>query len=147
MRKHDCDQNPIYGARRLFAPLVLGLAVLLAGCISDSGDGSSDSLIGDGSSDSTIGGGSDSSGSVSLSWEPPEAREDGSDFEPSEVDYYEVAYGTESGNLTETVSGLINTSTEVNSLVPGENYHFAVRVVDNNGLRSAYSNEKVSEAN
>lgn len=141
MQTHQRFHNSMFGPRPLRPLLVLGLAVLLAGCIEGSDGGSSDSLIGGGS-----GSGSNGSASVSLSWTPPTTREDGSEFGPDEVNYYEVAYGSESGNLTETVSNVINTSTEVNSLAPGETYHFAVRVVDNNGLRSAYSNEKTVEA-
>ena len=140
MLKRYSDGKPLPFNRRLLALLVLAVAVLLAGCVEDSDSSGSDSLIGGGGSDS------DTSGAVSLSWDPPQQREDGTEFQPSEVDRYEVAYGSEPGNFTKTVE-TTSTSITVNTLSTGESYHFAVRVFDNTGLPSQYSDPKEAVAN
>ena len=124
--------------RRLLALVVVSLAVLLAGCIEDSDSSGSDSLIGGGS-----GSGGDTSGEVTLSWEPPATREDGEDFSASEVDQYIVQYRQENGEF-QTVDSppeIRSTSVDINTLTPGEKYYFRVQVRDNNGLVSDFSEE------
>ena len=121
-------------AKRMLALLLLALSVALAGCIEDSDSGDSESLIGENS-------GPDTSGSVTVSWQAPESREDGSDFRAADVSHYEVAYGTESGDLTESVTDVKEPSVYINTLQSGETYYFAVRVFDHDGLASQYSEE------
>ena len=101
----------------------------------DSNEGSDDEGD-DGSSDDEDA----TSGEVTLSWEPPESREDGSDFMATEVDYYEVAYGPEPGEYAQTFE-TINTSATINSLNNGDTYYFTVRVHDDGGLTSEYATE------
>lgn len=156
---------------RFLAVLVLTLSLLLAGCVEDNGDANagtgsnetgSDSGNNDNGSDSDADNGSDdhdddtyadngdgdkdsgsdSSGEVTLSWHAPQTREDGTAFLESEVSHYEVAYGKESGEYTEVIEDLRNDSTRINSLTSGEEYYFTVRVFDQNGLVSEFSEEQ-----
>lgn len=122
-------------AQRLMALLVLATVVLLGGCISGGGSGG-------GSGDSARGV-ADTSGEVTLSWEPPETREDGAVFSPSEVDEYQVRYRREGGDyaFVDSPPEITNNTVSVNSLTPGEKYYFQVRVVDSNGLASNFSDE------
>ena len=138
MLKHYSNGKTLPINRRLLALLVLALAVLLAGCIEDSDSSDSESLIGDGS-----GKGTDTSGEVTLSWEPPATREDGEEFSPSEVDRYIVQYRSEDGEF-QTVDSppeIRDTSVDINTLTTGEKYYFRVQVRDNNGLVSDFSEE------
>ena len=138
MLKHHSDGKHLPFNRRLLALLVLAMAVLLAGCIEDSESSDSGSLIGDGSGDEV-----DTSGEVTLSWQPPATREDGEDFSPSEVDRYIVQYRAEDGEF-QTVDSppeIRDTSLDINTLTPGEKYYFRVQVRDNNGLFSDFSEE------
>ena len=135
---HHSNGIPLSGARRLLALSTLALTILLAGCIEDSDGGSSDSLIGGGS-----GNGVDTSGEVTLSWEPPATREDGEDFSSSEVDRYIVQYRPEDGEF-QTVDSppeIRSTSVDINTLTTGEKYYFRVQVRDNSGLVSQFSEE------
>ena len=138
MLKHYSNGKTLPINRWLLALLVLALAVLLAGCIEDSDSSDSDSLIGDDSGDEV-----DTSGEVTLSWEPPATREDGEDFSSSEVDRYIVQYRAEDGEF-QTVDSppeIRDTSVDINTLTTGEKYYFRVQVRDNNGLVSDFSEE------
>ena len=127
--------------RALLTALGLSLTILISGCINDSGGGFS-APGGDESGSS----GTSGNGQVTLSWERPESREDGTTFMASEVDTYEVAYGSSSGDYTETLE-TSNTSARINSLPVGETYYFTVRIRDTNGLTSDYAPEVQAEVN
>jgi len=77
---------------------------------------------------------------VSLSWDIPEAREDGSDLELYEIDGYVIAYGTEENDLGSqiVVSGATETTAELDALLAGT-YYFAIATVDSDGKLGAYS--------
>lgn len=79
------------------------------------------------------------SDTVTISFERPETRQDGSVLMASEIDRYEVFYGATSGDYEESFDTL-NTSTEVASLDQGT-YYFAVKVYDTDGLASEFSEE------
>ena len=66
----------------------------------------------------------DTSGQVTLSWEPPATREDGEDFLPSEVDYYVVRYRHEDEDFQtlDSPAEITSTSVDINTLTPGERY-------------------------
>lgn len=85
-----------------------------------------------------VGSGSTTSpgGTVTLSWTAPLTRTDGSSISLSEIQSYEVLYGTAADNLSElkVVDGS-QTSTEISGLSSGT-WYFSVRVVDINGLKS-----------
>ena len=85
----------------------------------------------------------DTSGQVTLSWEPPATREDGKDFLPSEVDYYVVRYRHEDEDFQtlDSPAKITSTSVDINTLTPGERYHFKVQVIDQQGLASDFSEE------
>ena len=91
----------------------------------------------------------DTSGQVTLSWEPPAAREDGEDFLPSEVDYYVVRYRHEDEDFQtlDSPAKITSTSVDINTLTPGERYHFKVQVIDQQGLASDFSEELATVVN
>lgn len=76
---------------------------------------------------------------ATLTWTAPLTRTDGSSIQLSEIDSYEIAYGTsptELGNYM-TVDGA-ETSVEISGLAAGT-WYFSIRVIDTNGLASEYS--------
>jgi len=77
---------------------------------------------------------------VSLSWDIPESREDGSDLDLYEIDGYVIVYGTEENNLDSqlVVSGATETTAEVDALLAGT-YYFAIATLDSDGKQGAYS--------
>lgn len=80
--------------------------------------------------------------SIALSWDIPTARENGADLELYEIQGYVIAYGNESGNLTNTVSvdGATITNIVLDDLA-SNTYYFSIATVDSDGLRGNYSNE------
>ncbi|QIT56350.1 fibronectin type III domain-containing protein [Aquisalimonas sp. 2447] len=120
------------------AAVGVSLSLILGGCI-DNGGGFDNP--GNGDSAHSYGGASGSGdGEVTLSWERPTSREDGTTFMASEVDHYEIAYGSSSDDYTETFE-TANTSARINSLPTGESYYFTVRVRDTSGLISEFAPE------
>ena len=108
-------------------------------------DDESDATRDDDDSDAT----DDTSGQVTLSWEPPATREDGQDFQPSEVDYYVVRYRHEDEDFQtlDSPPEITSTSVDINTLTPGERYHFKVQVIDQQGLASDFSEELATVVN
>ncbi|KZY29501.1 MULTISPECIES: hypothetical protein [unclassified Oleiphilus] len=108
----------------------------------ESQSGSSDSSGSDneGSSDATDGQEQEASlGAIEFSWAYPSQRADGSDFEVYEIQgfrIYQVAGNGEVDTVHE-VDGL-DTSYIVTELADGD-YHFAITVVDTDGLESDLS--------
>lgn len=121
--------------------VVCGAALTMAsGCVSvEMGGSSDDSSDGDGNTTT--------SADVRVSWNPPETREDGSDFMASSVEDYELAYGTDSGSYETRIDNIRNTSITIDQLDNGETYYFVVRVRDSDGLVSDYSEELAVVAN
>jgi trimeric autotransporter adhesin len=83
-------------------------------------------------------------GSVTLTWDAPTTREDGSPLNATtDLSMYKIYYGTSSKSYTQTVS-VTNpgtaTITQKLNLAPGT-YYFVVTVVDAQGLESGYSIE------
>ncbi|MCR9188544.1 MAG: PA14 domain-containing protein [Alteromonadaceae bacterium] len=76
---------------------------------------------------------------ATLTWTAPLTRVDGSSIPLSEIDSYEIAYGTSPKNLDNSmmVDGA-ETSTEITGLAAGT-WYFSIRVIDTNGLASEYS--------
>ena len=138
MFREHTPSNSFPPSRPLFAAIGISLTILLSGCIDGSGDGFS-SPGDDSGSHGTTG-----NGEVALNWERPETREDGTTFMASEVEHYEVAYGSSSGDYTETLK-TANTSVRINSLPVGETYYFTVRIRDTSGLTSEYAPEESAE--
>ena len=81
----------------------------------------------------------DHGATIHLSWDYPLERVDGSGLEVYEIDRFHVYQLNESGDYGEVhvVDGL-ETQLDIPGLQDGE-YHFAVTVVDNDGLESDYS--------
>lgn len=77
--------------------------------------------------------------SVTLSWTAPLTRVDGSSISLSEIQSYEILYGSSPESLPNavTVDGS-QTSAEVTGLSPGT-WYFAIRVIDTDGLTSENS--------
>ena len=77
--------------------------------------------------------------SVTLNWTAPLTRVDGSSISLSEIQSYEIQYGSSPESLpnTVTVDGS-QTSAEVTGLSPGT-WYFAIRVIDTDGLTSENS--------
>lgn len=121
-----------------FVLIILTLAV--AGCVAGGGSG------GGSSSGSDSGSGGDAS--AHLSWVAPTSREDGSPMNLSDIEKYEIHYGTSSGSYTNTVTVSDPQVTErtVNGLHPGT-YYFAMRVYDSDGLASRFSDEYKATVN
>jgi hypothetical protein len=78
--------------------------------------------------------------SVSLEWDIPYQREDGSDLEVYEIDGYVVIYGTDAQNLNSVISvfGGEETSFVIKNL-PANTYYFAIATVDSKGVQGVYS--------
>lgn len=83
-------------------------------------------------------------GSVSLAWDAPTTRTDGSAMALSEIANYRVYYGQASHTYTlqKNVAnpGTLIVSTQITSLTTGT-WYFAVTVFDVTGVESGYSNE------
>lgn len=79
---------------------------------------------------------------VSLSWDIPTQREDGSALELYEINGYVIQYGTQSGQLdqTVTVDGGNVTTAEVEGLLAGT-YYFAIATIDSDDVRGEFSAE------
>ena len=78
--------------------------------------------------------------SIELTWDIPQAREDGSDLTLGEIDGYVIVYGTDANNLDNqlVVEGASNTMTQLLDLASGT-YYFAIATVDSDGVQGAYS--------
>jgi len=76
---------------------------------------------------------------VTLSWTAPLTRVDGSSISLSEIQSYEILYGSSPDSLSNrvTVDGG-QTSAEVTGLSPGT-WYFSIRVIDTDGLTSENS--------
>ena len=81
-------------------------------------------------------------GSVSLSWQPPSQRADGSGLALSEISRYRIYYGTAPGSydFSLDVTGAQTTSRTITDLPVGD-WYFVVTAVDVDNLESRYSNE------
>lgn len=78
-------------------------------------------------------------GSVTLSWTAPLTRVDGSSISLSEIQNYEILYGSSPDNLSNRVMvDGSQTSAEVTGLSPGT-WYFSIRVIDTDGLTSENS--------
>jgi len=80
-------------------------------------------------------------GYAQLSWSIPSMRQDGSALPVSEIDHYVVIYG-EDENLLDKQILIENADTTAYLLenLVSASYYFKIKVVDINGLQSAYSN-------
>ena len=76
-------------------------------------------------------------GTATLSWIPPTENTDGT---PVTLAGYNIYYGTEAGNYTDTIS-IGNNITEylVDNLPPGHTYYFVITAFDEQGNESEYS--------
>lgn len=81
----------------------------------------------------------DHGATIHLSWDYPLERVDGSGIEVFEIDRFHIYQLDESGDYgsVHVVDGL-ETQLDITGLQDGE-YHFAVTVIDNDGLESDYS--------
>ncbi len=78
-------------------------------------------------------------GSVTLSWTAPLKRVDGSSISLSEIQNYEILYGSSPDNLSNRVMvDGSQTIAEVTGLSPGT-WYFSIRVIDTDGLTSENS--------
>lgn len=77
---------------------------------------------------------------IALTWDTPTEREDGSALELYEIDGYVIAYGTDTNNLSEsvTVTGGGQLNATIEDLSTGT-YYFAIATVDSDGLRGEFS--------
>lgn len=76
---------------------------------------------------------------VSLAWDAPTTRVDGTALTAAEIQGYTVYWGTQSGAWTGSVS-VVETAATV-ACDPGFTYFFVVTAMDTGGLESGYSNE------
>jgi ribosomal protein S9 len=79
--------------------------------------------------------------SIELTWDIPQAREDGSDLPLWEINGYLIVYGNDENNLSNqlVVEGASNTMAQLLDLASGT-YYFAIATVDSDGVQGAYSN-------
>lgn len=113
------------------------LVLLVAGLFGCGGGGG-------GSSSGAPGAGS--SKSVSIFWDVPATKMDGTTLYPDEVAGFKIYYGTESGTYTEVVDiiGFDQNSTQshtIDNLSPSTTYYFAVTCYDIHGNESGFSVE------
>ena len=80
------------------------------------------------------------SSTIELTWDIPQAREDGSDLALYEINGYVIAYGTDQDNLSNqlSVDGASSTITMLENLASGT-YYFAIATVDSDGVQGEYS--------
>ncbi|MCC5860063.1 MAG: hypothetical protein JJT90_18065 [Ectothiorhodospiraceae bacterium] len=80
---------------------------------------------------------------MTLSWVPPASRQDGSPISLSEISAYEIVYGTESGEYSDSVSVEPNGCDchELSELSRGQTYYLAMKVQDIYGATSGFSEE------
>lgn len=78
--------------------------------------------------------------SIELTWDVPQAREDGSELPLYEINGYVIAYGTSQNDLTNQVAidGASSTSTTLENLSSGT-YFFSIATIDSDGVQGAYS--------
>lgn len=120
----------------LYLPLILLSVMAATGCGGGSGGGGNSADGGDdGDSDPSA------TNAVEISWDRPQQRENGEEILGGNIDHYELAYGTESGDY-ESFEETTQTSMTVSGLDEGEEYYFAVRVYDASGRVSDFSKEK-----
>ncbi|MEX0871338.1 MAG: fibronectin type III domain-containing protein, partial [Aquisalimonadaceae bacterium] len=73
-------------------------------------------------------------------WVAPTTRENGSPIALSDIDGYEIHFGTESGTYTQMLSTTDNTTT-ISDLDEGTTWYFAVKAYDVDGNYSQFSDE------
>ncbi len=78
--------------------------------------------------------------SVALSWDIPQAREDGTALEIYEIEGYVIAFGTDANNLDQqiVVQGGAVQEAVIENLAKGT-YFFAIATVDSEGVQGIYS--------
>jgi hypothetical protein len=78
--------------------------------------------------------------SIELTWDIPQAREDGSDLPLGEINGYLIVYGNDENNLSNqlVVEGASNAMAQIVDLASGT-YYFAIATVDSDGVQGAYS--------
>ncbi len=78
--------------------------------------------------------------SVALSWDIPQAREDGTALEIYEIEGYVIAFGTDANNLDQqiVVQGGAVQEAVIENLTKGT-YFFAIATVDSEGVQGIYS--------
>lgn len=117
--------------RALFGAAVL---LTLAGC------GGGSASISGGSGEGGVGGGGGAVGaSVTLEWEAPVARADGSPL--NDLAGYRIYYGTNTGSYTSSVDIGPSTTCVIDDLATGSTYYFVVTSYDSSGNESELSNE------
>lgn len=103
------------------------------------GDGGSDNSANTNNNSGGTGvGGNGNFGTATLSWLPPTENTDGSLL--TNLAGYNIYYGTEAGNYTETIT-IDNSISEylVENLPPGNTYYFVITAFDGDGNESEYS--------
>jgi len=85
-------------------------------------------------------------GSVTLRWQAPELREDGSQLDDS-LAGYRIYHGSFSRNYSDVVEINDPTATQRSFQLVSGTYYFAMTAIDRQGLESDYSNEVVRRVN
>jgi hypothetical protein len=108
--------------REIFFIIIFLIFLLIGGCGGSGGDG-----------------GGSSGGTMSLAWDAPTTKADGSPL--SDLKGYWIYYGTSTGVYTErTYAGNVTTYT-LTGLTPGQTYYIAVTAIDASDNESNLSNE------
>ena len=102
---------------------------------------------GSGSDEGTVA--SRGSGTISLAWDAPTIKNDGSPLADSDLAGYRVYYGESTGNYTESRDVGNATNYTLTNLVPGQIYYIAVTATDTADppKESDFSNEVSAVAN
>ncbi len=106
--------------------LITFIGIYLIGC----GGGGSAIIKGPPPPDSTI----------TIAWDAPTKRTDGSDLPGSEVAGYTVHYGLSSNQYTNSIIVNDSNTFTIGNLSPGT-YYFAVKISDSFGYESDFSDE------
>lgn len=78
-------------------------------------------------------------GIATLSWGAPTTNTDGSML--TDLAGYRIHYGVTRDNLSTIIEVGNSTSYQINNLIAGDTYYFAVTAYTTTGVESAYSNE------
>ncbi len=80
-------------------------------------------------------------GDVTLTWDPPTTSADGTPL--TDLAGYNVYYGAESGNYSQSIDAGNVITYQVTNLTDGQTYYLSVTAYDTSGNESEYSNEYI----
>ena len=116
---------------------ILPIIIVISGCSEtvSSGGGGFNNPGGGGT-------GSAPSGVLAINWVAPTQREDGTPLILSEIETYNLYYGSSPGDYQNTINNSnVTTDSVYITDFPGGTYYFVITTIDTDGQESRYSEE------